>query len=180
MIDAQILAAHRRNTLILNSLVLLLALSGKKILDFEILGIKFAMSDNIPYISSFNDIILIMCAYSFFRYLISYKQYSILEIKKTTLIEINTEKEKRKELRDEGDFSRLWRYVTTFFIDDDRMEFSFPTLFVIFNIYAIENFNLGTEFILIAIVMTSILGVSTQISEEHQKHISNLTKQSTS
>ncbi|WP_108063753.1 hypothetical protein [Poseidonibacter lekithochrous] len=172
MIDAQILAAHRRNNLILNSLIMILTLSEKQITEFKIFEIKFEMTDNIPYIESFNEIILIAWIYSFFRYIISHKQFSIERIKQITLEESNAALLVNKEM----DSPKLFERFSKFFVNESRIDFTLPSIFTISNIFIIENFNNIIKVLLFLIVILSLYGYRLVIEEERKIHSYVLTK----
>ena len=77
-----IFSSHRRNLMIMTALMFLLSLTNTEITTFKFLSIDFTISNNIQYISSFNDIFFVIWLYTYFIFSTDYISRIKHEVKK--------------------------------------------------------------------------------------------------
>ncbi|MGA1931521.1 hypothetical protein ACH5BF_02175 [Arcobacter sp. YIC-464] len=84
MEDKNDLSTQRRNLMLMNVLMFLLAITDKDITEFKILNIEFNLNKELQFIESFNDLLVIIWIYFLIRYISSvfYKIMEELEFKK--------------------------------------------------------------------------------------------------
>lgn len=68
MQDKNDLSTQRRNLMLMNVLMFLLAITDKKITEFKILNIQFDLNKELLFIESFNDLLIIIWIYFLIRY----------------------------------------------------------------------------------------------------------------
>lgn len=188
MNDDNDLNIQRRNLMIINSIILLLAITEQKVDSFTIIGITFSLENKIE---SFNNILLFVWGYLNLRYLSTFL-YSLLDINNNVFIPQDYFHKIFDELEDKRNKSneeksiflvtflvniidgllKMFISVINLLLSKNLYDFIVPVVFTLINIYIyFEN-----ALIILIISFTILIVLNSKVSERKQKLYSKYKK----